>query len=229
MRRNGLAVIASIALHGAAALALLTPWPAPPAESLPPLIIDVVPAPPAAALVATSAASTASVPPSPPAAKTARTRALPPPSPRPAPHKIAEQSQKPAPRTPSAAAESSPDTGTVPTSLPLPSNTQGDGTTPAADDSTASSPGYSLGAALTPLPEYPWSARRRGIEGRVVIRLDVGADGRPTQVDLIHSSGDDTLDQAAISTLRHWQLRPAMAGGMPVAGHIVVPIVFKLT
>lgn len=93
----------------------------------------------------------------------------------------------------------------------------------------ATPPGYSLGTVNTPAPDYPWSARRRGIEGRVVIRLEVGADGHPTQVELIHSSGDDALDRAALTTLRNWRLRPAVADGVPVPGRIVVPILFTLT
>lgn len=93
----------------------------------------------------------------------------------------------------------------------------------------AAPPGYSLGAATTPAPDYPWSARRRGIEGRVVLRLEVDADGLPTGIELVHSSGSDALDQAAITALRQWRLRPALADGVPVAGRVLVPIVFKLT
>ena len=46
---------------------------------------------------------------------------------------------------------------------------------------------------------------------------------------MLHSSGNDALDQAAITALWHWRLRPAMAGGVAVAGLVIVPIVFKLT
>ncbi|MCR6631313.1 MAG: TonB family protein [Magnetospirillum sp.] len=87
---------------------------------------------------------------------------------------------------------------------------------------------YTLGAADTPLPDYPWSARRRGREGRVVVRLHVGADGRALLAEVLESSGDPTLDQAALDTLGRWYLQPALANGVPVATRVVVPIRFEL-
>lgn len=88
--------------------------------------------------------------------------------------------------------------------------------------------GYDLGATNTPLPDYPWSARRRGSEGRVLIRLGVDPLGHAVSLEIVESSGDETLDQAACDTLRHWRLRPAMADGIPVATTIMVPIRFEL-
>jgi protein TonB len=87
---------------------------------------------------------------------------------------------------------------------------------------------YALGSAQNPLPPYPWSARRRGREGRVVIRLSVDALGQPTSAVILMSSGDQSLDQAALGALRHWRLKPAKHLGLPVASEIDVPIRFAL-
>ena len=87
---------------------------------------------------------------------------------------------------------------------------------------------YHLGSADTPLPDYPWSARRRGREGRVVIVLDVDAGGHPIHVSVVESSGDDALDQAALNALARWRLAPALKDGVPVASQVRVPIRFRL-
>lgn len=87
---------------------------------------------------------------------------------------------------------------------------------------------YQLGTPETPLPEYPWSARRRGREGRVIVRLAVDGDGRPVAVTLVESSGDDSLDRAALETLARWRLMPALHNGRTVASVLEVPIRFVL-
>lgn len=201
---NRLAIAASVGLHGAAAFALLAPWTSPPMATVPPMIVSLVVPP--------------EVPPTPaPEPKPVQTISTPAPRPQP----VRTKTVAPAPPI-SVPAEEAAGSGNPSEAAAAPSETAGGG-------NTSSPPGYALGTALTPAPDYPWSARRRGIEGRVVIRLDVDGDGRPTRVDLLHSSGDSALDQAALATLRLWRLRPALADGVPATGHIVVPIVFKLT
>lgn len=99
----------------------------------------------------------------------------------------------------------------------------------AAPEAGATQPaGYRLGSTDTPLPDYPWTARRRGQEGRAVIRLTVNTNGHPTAVDLVESSGDSALDRAALDTLAKWRLRPALCGGLTVASQLDVPIRFEL-
>lgn len=207
---QGFAALAvSVALHAAVAVPLLMPHPRPVAAPELPRTMDLIlisPEPPAV-----TAPVAAAVPVPAPAARPAKVRPAPAAKPAPAP---AAQNAEPA------AVETTAGNGTAPTPAP-----ESGGGGPAM----AAPPGYSLGAATTPAPDYPWSARRRGIEGRVVLRLEVGADGLPTGIELVHSSGSDALDQAAMAALRQWRLRPALADGVPVAGRVVVPIVFKLT
>lgn len=89
-------------------------------------------------------------------------------------------------------------------------------------------PRYRLGAAETPAPSYPVLARRRGIEGRVVVRLHVGADGHAKAAAIESTSGHDVLDRAAAETLATWRLAPAERAGRAVPATILVPIRFRL-
>lgn len=77
-------------------------------------------------------------------------------------------------------------------------------------------------------PEYPREAQRRGQSGRVVLRVDVGADGTATDVDFLQRSGSPELDRAAMNAVRKWRFAPARRGGKPVASSVDVPIDFVL-
>ncbi|GAB0056635.1 hypothetical protein SIID45300_00943 [Candidatus Magnetaquicoccaceae bacterium FCR-1] len=87
-----------------------------------------------------------------------------------------------------------------------------------------------LGATLAgnPRPDYPRSARRLGQEGLVLVRVEVGADGRAEQVALHQSSGFDLLDRAALEAVARWRFVAARRAGVPVAATVTVPIRFML-
>jgi len=90
-------------------------------------------------------------------------------------------------------------------------------------------PRFVLGSAGNPLPRYPLAARRRGLEGRVVVRVFVAADGRPASFSVHSGSTHPILDDAAIEALRRWRFEPARRAGVPVAAWVDVPITFRLT
>lgn len=77
-------------------------------------------------------------------------------------------------------------------------------------------------------PSYPLTARRRGWEGVVTLRLEVSAAGEVTSVEVLATSGRDLLDEAAIEAARTWRLDPALAEGIAVAGTLDVPVRFRL-
>jgi protein TonB len=79
-----------------------------------------------------------------------------------------------------------------------------------------------------PRPVYPALSRRMGEEGRVVLRVQVAANGHPADVALHASSGSPRLDQAALDTVRHWKFVPARRGDEAIAASVLVPIVFTL-
>ncbi|MEG3788654.1 TonB family protein [Lysobacter sp. CCNWLW3] len=81
-------------------------------------------------------------------------------------------------------------------------------------------------AGQNPAPRYPPQALRRGESGTVTVRVQIGADGVPTDVGVGTSSGSRTLDRAAQDAVRRWRFRPALANGQPVSGTVMVPITF---
>jgi protein TonB len=65
--------------------------------------------------------------------------------------------------------------------------------------------------------EYTHAARAEGIEGKLKLKLIVGADGSVVGVEVL-SSVSPELDAAAVAAVRQWRFKPAMACGKPVAG-----------
>lgn len=79
-----------------------------------------------------------------------------------------------------------------------------------------------------PRPVYPEVARRREWEGRVLLKVQVLANGHAATVTLATSSGHDVLDEAALEAVRNWHFVPAKRGGQPVDSWVTVPINFNL-
>lgn len=80
-----------------------------------------------------------------------------------------------------------------------------------------------------PKPAYPTVARKRGMEGRVVLRVQVRRDGTVRTVDVQSSTGFAILDRAARSAVLRWRFAPATRGGMAVEGEVLVPFDFRIT
>lgn len=87
---------------------------------------------------------------------------------------------------------------------------------------------YRANYKSNPKPEYPRLAKSRGWQGKVLLRVQVTADGRSASVQVQQSSGHNQLDEAAVEAVEHWTFLPAKRGEMPVASTVTVPIQFKL-
>jgi len=84
-------------------------------------------------------------------------------------------------------------------------------------------------AASNPVPPYPADALARGIEGLVLLRVRIGADGRVEEATLDRSSGTPSLDESALSTVRRqWRFEPATRGGVAVSYEALLPIRFTI-
>lgn len=79
-----------------------------------------------------------------------------------------------------------------------------------------------------PRPQYPKAAFRLGIEGTVIVWAEVGEDGKPLQIKLFKSSGNDWLDESALSTVAKWTFSPARKDGLIVRSAVKIPITFSL-
>lgn len=97
---------------------------------------------------------------------------------------------------------------------------------PAAEKPVRSSHG--VGIVSRARPKYPLMARRRGLQGRVVLVVRVGRDGRVLAVHVSKSSGYGVLDRAAVDGIRRWSFRPARRLGVAIASEITIPVRFEL-
>ena len=77
-------------------------------------------------------------------------------------------------------------------------------------------------------PPYPEQARQQGIEGTVLLKLTVGADGRSRNVTIARSAGHAALDQAAVAHARKTRFSPALRDGDAVAAAITFRVRFRL-
>jgi len=99
-------------------------------------------------------------------------------------------------------------------------------TQPAIPDS---SPDYHSANLHNPPPLYPHAARRRGLQGRVLLHVEVMAAGHCGRIEVQQSSGYDILDTAAVEAVKEWHFIPATHFGISVTSWLHIPIRFELT
>ena len=80
---------------------------------------------------------------------------------------------------------------------------------------------------MLPAPAYPKDALAQHINGKVVLLIDIDAQGNPTNVVVDRSEPPGVFDQASIDAARQWKFKPALKDGRPVAGRISVPVRFE--
>ena len=79
-----------------------------------------------------------------------------------------------------------------------------------------------------PKPPYPEEARRKGMEGEVVLRVEVLANGWVGQIEVKRSSGHEILDRSALSTVKQWKFIPANKENGSIPCWVNIPIKFQL-
>lgn len=76
-------------------------------------------------------------------------------------------------------------------------------------------------------PEYTDVARRAGLEGAVLVRCEVGADGSVRQAAVSETLGLG-LDEKAVEAVKHWRILPATLLGRAVSYTMEVEVDFQL-
>ena len=76
--------------------------------------------------------------------------------------------------------------------------------------------------------KYPKSAKRRKLEGTVMIRAAIDSNGRVKQAWVHESSGHPALDRSALKSVRRWIFTPAQQGDLSIASTVQFPVVFEL-
>jgi len=70
--------------------------------------------------------------------------------------------------------------------------------------------------SYSPIPPYPESARKSGLEGVVTLRVRIDTRGSVSRIQLLQSSGYPEFDEAALKTVKNrWRFSPAMCSGIP--------------
>jgi periplasmic protein TonB len=89
-------------------------------------------------------------------------------------------------------------------------------------------PKFGVAYLNNPAPTYPSLSRRKGEEGRALLRVLVSETGEATEVQLEKSSGSERLDQAAVDAVKNWRFIPARKGSQALSAYVLVPIKFSL-
>lgn len=77
-------------------------------------------------------------------------------------------------------------------------------------------------------PAYPVLSRRLGEQGKVVLRVELDAQGAVSSAYVVSSSGVRRLDDAALAAVRQWRCNPAQRGGVAVRATALQPFNFIL-
>ena len=182
----------------------LTPQPpAPPAPPTPPAPPPPKPAPPKPS-------------PTPPKPRVAK------PTPAPEPMPVAIADPTPAPAAPVGVVEPQP--AAKPVEAPVAA-----APAPAAPPAPAIvQPSSDASHLNNPKPVYPAVSKRLGEQGKIVLRVLIGADGIPQKVEIKQSSGFERLDRQAVDTVTRWRFVPGKRNGVPEAMWYLQPINFVL-
>ena len=79
----------------------------------------------------------------------------------------------------------------------------------------------------TPDPEYSERARKKKVNGTVVVAMIVTPEGRVRDVKIAKSL-DEGLNKQALAAVRTWKFEPATKDGKPVAVHLNVDVSFRV-
>ncbi|MBC7985832.1 MAG: energy transducer TonB [Sphingomonadaceae bacterium] len=77
-------------------------------------------------------------------------------------------------------------------------------------------------------PTYPSAMRRAGTEGRVTVRVRIGADGRVKEVQLVSATNDHFFEATRRQALSRWRFEPATRDGVRVESWQTQTVVFRM-
>ncbi|MDP2514113.1 energy transducer TonB [Photobacterium damselae subsp. piscicida] len=75
---------------------------------------------------------------------------------------------------------------------------------------------------------YPRLAKRRGIQGQVMVEIWINSKGKQIKQKVISSSGTEILDQAALKAIKKWEFSSHIVDGQAIAHRVHIPVRFQL-
>ena len=90
---------------------------------------------------------------------------------------------------------------------------------------SSSPPQFLSGADMV----YPPAAKTEGIEGYVVIRYDVTAQGAVANPEVVEAEPEGVFEEEALASIARWRFRPATVGGEAIeTSGVVSTLRFRL-
>jgi TonB family protein len=83
-----------------------------------------------------------------------------------------------------------------------------------------------VAAAGNAMPDYPESARAKGLEGQVILKIVVTEQGEVEDIKVLR--GEEPFVAAAIAVAKTWRYTAALIEGRPAAVFRIVKIPFCL-
>ncbi|MCP4746316.1 MAG: energy transducer TonB [Desulfobacteraceae bacterium] len=85
-----------------------------------------------------------------------------------------------------------------------------------------------LTALVRSKPDFPFAAKRRGIEGWVRVKFIVNEQGNVENISIVEADPPGVFEQSVIRSLSTWRYQPVSVEGMPVKTRAETVIQFKL-
>ncbi len=76
-------------------------------------------------------------------------------------------------------------------------------------------------------PQYTSQAKRAGIEGTVVLIIQIQTDGRAHNIKVLRRLGSG-LDENAVEAVKQWRFSSGMKNGKPVVAPATIQVNFRL-
>jgi len=76
-------------------------------------------------------------------------------------------------------------------------------------------------------PQYTQQARAHGLEGVVVLYVQIDKTGKPVNIKVLRGLGMG-LDEKAVAAVKQWRFQPGLRLGRPVSMAAAVNVFFKL-
>lgn len=77
-------------------------------------------------------------------------------------------------------------------------------------------------------PEFPESARARGVSGRVKLSVKIGTDGRVDTIKVVEATPPGVFDDVAKKAMQDWEFTPCVYESEAVVGWVTQSMVFEL-
>lgn len=83
-------------------------------------------------------------------------------------------------------------------------------------------------ASSQPVPKYPPDLLAKKIEGLVLLKIQIDAEGKVTACEIQQSSGYPAMDESALEAVLAWKFQPALLLGSPVSCVVLKKLRFKI-